>query len=108
MKKLAACLAIFAAITVVCGPASATQYVYAPVNPTFGGSGLNGAYLLSVGEAQGYGAQSGANATPNLSGLENALSNIGTGTGTGSTGTGSTGSGTTTIIIPSNSIPSKP
>ena len=96
MKKLAACLTIFAGAILVCGPASATQLTYTPVNPTFGGSGLNGSYLLSVGEAQGFGAQSGPSASPNLSGLENALSNVGTNTGTGSTGSG------TTIIIPSN------
>ncbi len=96
MTKLIACLALLAGSTLFCGSAIATQLVYTPVNPTFGGSGLNGSYLLSVGEAQGFGAKSGPNASPDLSGLENSLNNLGS---NNSTGTGSTG---TTIIIPSS------
>jgi curli production assembly/transport component CsgF len=78
--------------------ASASQLTYTPVNPTFGGNPLNGSYLLSTAQSQGFGAKSG-NQGPSvdLSGLTNALGNIGNGTGTGTglgTGTG-TGSGTT-------------
>jgi curli production assembly/transport component CsgF len=34
--------------------ASASQLVYTPVNPTFGGSPFNGAYLLSVADANNF------------------------------------------------------
>lgn len=56
--------------------ASASEMVYHPVNPTFGGNPLNGSFLLSTAQAQGEGAKSGAQ-SPDLSGLTNALSNLG-------------------------------
>lgn len=65
------------------GSCGATQLVYHPANPTFGGNPLNGTYLLSQAQAQGLGAKSGA-AGPDLSGLENSLNNIGAGGGSGS------------------------
>jgi curli production assembly/transport component CsgF len=57
-------------------PALASEMVYHPVNPTFGGNPLNGSFLLSTAQAQGEGAKSGAQ-SPDLSGLTNALSNLG-------------------------------
>jgi curli production assembly/transport component CsgF len=60
--------------------AVATEMVYHPVNPTFGGNPLNGSFLLSTAQAQGQGTKSGAQ-SPDLSGLNNALSNLGSGAG---------------------------
>jgi len=57
-------------------PALASELVYHPVNPTFGGNPLNGSFLLSTAQAQGEGTKSGAQ-SPDLSGLTNALSNLG-------------------------------
>ncbi|MCL1068195.1 curli assembly protein CsgF [Shewanella olleyana] len=42
MKKL-----LFILTALFCGSTSATQLVYTPVNPAFGGSYLNGQYLLN-------------------------------------------------------------
>jgi curli production assembly/transport component CsgF len=61
--------------------ASASGIVYHPVNPTFGGNPLNGSTLLSTAQAQGNGVKSGSQG-PDLSGLTNALSGAGAGTGT--------------------------
>lgn len=66
--------------------------VYHPVNPTFGGNPLNGSALLSQAQAQGMGVKSGA-ASPDLSGLDSALSNLGS----------SAGSGTTVVVNPTSS-----
>ncbi len=55
-------------------PAFASEMVYHPVNPTFGGNPLNGTFLLSTAQAQGEGVKSGPQG-PDLSGLNNALSN---------------------------------
>jgi curli production assembly/transport component CsgF len=57
--------------------AFATEQVYHPVNPIFGGNPLNGTFLLSQAQAQGLGTKSGASQQPDLSGLTSALSNIG-------------------------------
>jgi curli production assembly/transport component CsgF len=57
-------------------PASASEMVYHPVSPTFGGNPLNGSFLLSTAQAQGEGVKSGQQG-PDLSGLNNALSNLG-------------------------------
>jgi len=62
------------------GTASATEQVYRPVSPTFGGNPLNGNFLLSTAQAQGNGTKSGQQ-SPDLSGLTNALSGIGNGGG---------------------------
>ncbi len=56
--------------------AFATEQVYRPVSPTFGGNALNGNFLLSTAQAQGNGVRSGQQG-PDLSGLNNALSGIG-------------------------------
>jgi curli production assembly/transport component CsgF len=72
--------------------ASASEMVYHPVNPTFGGNPLNGSFLLSTAQAQGEGAKSGAQ-SPDLSGLTNALSNLGSTVVVSPSSTGS-GSGT--------------
>jgi curli production assembly/transport component CsgF len=74
-------------VVAVCAAAStalsttgfATEQVYRPVSPTFGGNPLNGSFLLSTAQAQGMGTKSGASNSPDLSGLSSALSNIGTG-----------------------------
>ena len=56
--------------------ASATEQVYHPNSPTFGGNALNGSFLLSSAQAQGLGVKSGQN-SPDLSGLTSALGNLG-------------------------------
>jgi len=56
--------------------AQASQMVYHPVNPTFGGNPLNGSTLLSTAQTQGEGVKSGQQG-PDLSGLNDALSNLG-------------------------------
>jgi curli production assembly/transport component CsgF len=95
-------LALAAATLFALGGSSfAGQLVYQPTNPTFGGNPLNGSFLLSTAQTQGAGVKSGQQQVPDLSGLNDALSNlgnIGDGTGGGSPiiiigGTG----GTTTI-----------
>jgi curli production assembly/transport component CsgF len=88
-------------------PAFASELVYHPVNPTFGGNPLNGTFLLSTAQAQGEGTKSGAQ-SPDLSGLTNALSNLGTNLGgSGTSGTSGSGSGSgsgggsgTVVVIP--------
>jgi curli production assembly/transport component CsgF len=62
----------------ISGSALATEQVYRPVSPTFGGNALNGSFLLSTAQAQGNGVKSGQQ-SPDLSGLNNALSGIGSG-----------------------------
>ncbi len=87
-------------------PAFASELVYHPVNPTFGGNPLNGTFLLSTAQAQGEGTKSGAQ-SPDLSSIANAVSDLGKnvgGSGTsgtsGTSGNGSGGSGTTVVVIP--------
>jgi curli production assembly/transport component CsgF len=81
LRVLAFCLVSLAGCAAFPWSASATQLVYQPTNPTFGGNPLNGTFLLSTSQAQGFGAKASQN-SPDLSGLTNALSNLGTGTGT--------------------------
>ncbi len=71
----------FSAVGLVAGillssSAFATEQVYRPVSPTFGGNALNGNFLLSTAQAQGNGVRSGQQG-PDLSGLNDALSGIG-------------------------------
>lgn len=40
-------------------PAFASELVYHPISPSFGGNPLNGSFLLSTAQAQGEGAKSG-------------------------------------------------
>ncbi|MEA1832543.1 curli assembly protein CsgF [Methylobacterium durans] len=86
---------LFCALPVI--SAQATEQVYRPVSPTFGGNPLNGTFLLSTAQAQGLGAKSGQN-SPDLSGLNAALSNLGN----------STSVATPTIIINGTAIPTNP
>ena len=67
-------------VVVLSSAAFATEQVYHPVSPTFGGNPSNGPFLLSVAQAQGEGVKSG-NQGPDLSGLANALSGNGGGGG---------------------------
>ena len=77
MSKRSWTVAAIVAIGVTASvPALASELVYHPVNPTFGGNPLNGSFLLSTAQAQGQGTKSGAQ-SPDLSGLTNALSNLG-------------------------------
>jgi len=90
--------AIVALAATATASAVASEMVYHPVIPTFGGNPLNGSALLSTAQAQGEGVKSGSQG-PDLSGLNNALNNLGSGavivggTGNGGTGSGGTGSG---------------
>lgn len=79
--------------------AFASEMVYHPVNPTFGGNPLNGSFLLSTAQAQGEGAKSGAQ-SPDLSGLTNALSNLGSTVVVAPNGTGSGTSSTNGATTP--------
>lgn len=84
--------------------ALAGQLVYQPTNPTFGGNPLNGSFLLSTAQTQGAGVKSGQQQTPDLSGLNDALKNL------GNVGGGTGGSGTPIIIIGGSgtTIPTNP
>lgn len=94
MKYIA--VTVSAAALIIAGQAYAAQLVYAPKNPTFGGNPNNGSFLLSTAQTQGFGVKSGqASASPDLSGLEEALGNL------GNVG-GGTGSGSSPIIIIGN------
>ncbi len=92
MRTASAVMGLFLAT----GSCGASELVYHPANPTFGGNPLNGSYLLSQAQAQGLGTRSGS-AGPDLSGLENSLNNLGSGGGGGivivQPGGGSGGSG---------------
>ena len=89
------------------GSVFATQLVYHPVNPAFGGNPQNGPSLLSEAQAQGEGVKSGSQG-PDLSGLNSALGNLGagavviggTGTGTGTGGSSTGKSGTSSAVTP--------
>ncbi|NLS17604.1 curli assembly protein CsgF [Rhizobium sp. P40RR-XXII] len=84
-------------------PALAGQLVYQPTNPTFGGNPLNGSFLLSTAQTQGAGVKSGQQQTPDLSGLNDALGNLGNvNQGTGSTGT------SPIIVIGNGQVPANP
>ena len=48
---------LIVAIAAIAGAASASQLVYKPVNPSFGGDPLNGSWLLSQASAQGKAAE---------------------------------------------------
>ena len=95
---------IAAAAVIILGasfPAAASEMVYHPVSPTFGGNPLNGSFLLSTAQAQGEGVKSGQQG-PDLSGLNNALSNLGSAVivGGGSNnngGNGGSGNGSGTV-----------
>lgn len=96
MKSLAILSICIAGAATLASSAFASQLTYTPTNPTFGGNPLNGTFLLGTAQGQGYGAKSGqAAASPDLSGLTNALSGL--------SSTGSTANPTTiNIISPTN------
>jgi curli production assembly/transport component CsgF len=87
----------FFGLAAAAGSACASQLTYAPVNPTFGGNPLNGTFLLNSGQAQGHGRA--GSATPDLSGLNNAISNLGSNLG---------GVGSPIIIVNPGSTPTNP
>jgi curli production assembly/transport component CsgF len=93
-----AALAIFAT-----APAIGSEIVYHPVNPTFGGNPLNGTFLLQQAQAQGEGVKSGSQG-PDLSGLSNALGNLGSGAivigGTGNGGSNNNNGTTNNATVP--------
>jgi curli production assembly/transport component CsgF len=102
MRKNVLAVAAIAVVSVIAASSAATasEMVYHPVNPTFGGSSLNGTFLLSQAQAQGEGVKSGAQ-SPDLSGLNNALSNLGSGTVIiGGAGTSTSGNSTTNNTVP--------
>ncbi|KAA1183979.1 curli assembly protein CsgF [Rhizobium tropici] len=101
MMRVTAVAIGLAAIMAV--PALAGQLVYQPTNPTFGGNPLNGSFLLSTAQTQGAGVKSGQQQTPDLSGLNNALGNLGNvNQGTASTGT------SPIIVIGNGQVPANP
>lgn len=51
-KKLFNAFVAFSLLMATAGKASATELVYTPVNPHFGGSPLNGSVLLNAAQAQ--------------------------------------------------------
>jgi curli production assembly/transport component CsgF len=76
-------------------PVMATEQIYHPISPTFGGNPNNGTFLLSTAQAQGAGVNSG-NQGPSLTGLDDALAKLGTsGTGGGSSGSNGSPGGAT-------------
>jgi len=93
-RRVTVCIALIVASA--SAPAFASEIVYHPVNPNFGGNPLNGSALLSQAQAQGEGVKSGSQG-PDLSGLDNALNNLGSGAiiigGSGNSGTGNSGTG---------------
>ncbi len=80
MRASSVAVVCIAAIAGLTAPAFATEQIYHPVSPTFGGNPLNGNFLLSTAQAQGVGPKSNSQNSPDLSGLTSALSNLGTGT----------------------------
>jgi curli production assembly/transport component CsgF len=85
-KRYWAAAAIAAIGLSASAPALASEMVYHPVSPTFGGNPLNGSFVLSTAQAQGEGVKSGQQG-PDLSGLNNALSNLGSAVVIGGGGT---------------------
>lgn len=78
---LRTCFAMNLTVALMASPTFGAQLTYHPTNPTFGGNPLNGNYLLSTAQTQGQGVKSGQQQTPDLSGLDSALSNLGSSTG---------------------------
>jgi curli production assembly/transport component CsgF len=95
MSKVALRAVCVAGVIGFLTPASATEQVYHPISPALGGNPNNGSFLLSTAQSQGEGTKSG-NQGPDLSGLTNALSGLGSSTGS----TGSTQTKNNTIANP--------
>ena len=79
MGKIAFRVMCVAGVVGLLTPAFATEQIYHPISPALGGNPNNGSFLLSTAQSQGEGTKSG-NQGPDLSGLTNALSGIGSGT----------------------------
>ena len=79
MGKIAFRVMCVAGVVGLLTPALATEQIYHPISPALGGNPNNGSFLLSTAQSQGEGTKSG-NQGPDLSGLTNALSGIGSGT----------------------------
>ncbi|HUN95885.1 MAG TPA: curli assembly protein CsgF [Bradyrhizobium sp.] len=94
-----AVMAIAAISISASAPAVASQLVYHPINPALGGNPLNGSSLLATAQAQGEGTKSGQQ-SPDLSGLDSALSNLGSGATIINTGSGSSGSSNSSGATP--------
>jgi curli production assembly/transport component CsgF len=78
MRKLRFAFACLMGLSGFTASAFATEQIYKPVSPTFGGNPLNGNFLLSTAQTQGSGTKSGSQQqSPDLSGLTSALGNIG-------------------------------
>jgi curli production assembly/transport component CsgF len=104
MRKAALFLFAIAALGATVGSAAtASEIVYHPVNPTFGGNPLNGSALLSQAQAQGLGVKSGSQGV-DLSGLDAALSNLGNSAGGGSSGSGGNSGGSSGSSSNSNAL----
>ena len=76
MGKIAFRVMCVAGVVGLLTPALATEQIYHPISPALGGNPNNGSFLLSTAQSQGEGTKSG-NQGPDLSGLTNALSGIG-------------------------------
>jgi curli production assembly/transport component CsgF len=76
MGKIVFRVVCVASVVGLLTPAFATEQVYHPINPALGGNPNNGSFLLSTAQSQGQGTKSG-NQGPDLSGLTNALSGLG-------------------------------
>src|SRR5690242_3016288 len=87
----AACLIVGVLLS---GSALATDQVYRPLSPTFGGNAMNGNFQLSTAQVQGNGTKSGQQG-PDHSTLNNPLSGIVSGS-------------QAPIIINDGTIPSNP
>jgi curli production assembly/transport component CsgF len=95
MGKIAFRVVCVAGVVGLLTPAFATEQVYHPISPALGGNPNNGSFLLSTAQSQGAGTKSG-NQGPDLSGLTNALSGIGSnGSGSGSSSVANPTSNTT-------------
>ena len=97
MKKRLSYLSLLLICAVVAPPVLASEQVYRPTSPLFGGNPLNGTFLLQQAQAQGLGAKSGQQQSPDLSGLNEALGNI-----------GNVGNQTPIVIIGGNGLPVVP
>jgi curli production assembly/transport component CsgF len=86
MRESKIFLAQFAAASLLAGSAFASDLVYTPINPSFGGNPLNSSHLLGLANAQ-------RDAT-----ASDAKKNDGTGTGAGGTG-GSTSQSNVDLFI---------
>ena len=73
-------------------PVLATEQVYHPISPTFGGNPNNGTFLLSTAQSQGEGTKSG-NQGPTIDFPSTLFSNGSGGSGSGGTGSGGSGTG---------------